>query len=95
MRPNFSRIWARALAKAGMTGIHFHDLRHACNHFAAVSGASTRELMGARQRERGARLPAPTARRDLAIADSLDAMVAALKTEGSDGSGHVGGTATG
>jgi hypothetical protein len=31
-----------------------------------------------------------TASRDRAIADSLDAMVAALKAEGSDGSGHVG-----
>jgi integrase len=46
IRPNFSPIWARALTKAGMTGIHFHDLRHAGNQFAAVSGASTRELMG-------------------------------------------------
>jgi hypothetical protein len=36
-----------------------------------------------------------TASRDRAIADSLDAMVAALKAEGSDGSGHVGGTMTG
>jgi hypothetical protein len=25
---------------------HFHDLRHTGNHFAAASGASTRELMG-------------------------------------------------
>ena len=36
-----------------------------------------------------------TASRDRAIADSLDAMVAALKEASSDGSGHVGGTATG
>jgi hypothetical protein len=36
-----------------------------------------------------------TASRDRAIADSLDAMVAALKAEGSDGWGHIGGTATG
>ena len=36
-----------------------------------------------------------TASRDRAIADSLDAMVAALKAEDSDGSGHVEGTATG
>ena len=36
-----------------------------------------------------------TASRDRAIADSLDAMVAALKAEDSDGPGHVGDTATG
>jgi integrase len=30
----------------GAGGLHVHDLRHAGNHFAAVSGASTRELMG-------------------------------------------------
>src|SRR6476619_3273581 len=41
--PNFSPIWARALAKAEMTGIHVHDLRHTGNHLAAISGASTRE----------------------------------------------------
>ncbi len=44
-RPNFSPIWARALAKAEMTGIHVRDLRHTGNHLAAISGASTRELM--------------------------------------------------
>ena len=98
LRPNFSRIWARALATVGMTGIHFHDLRHAGNHFAAVSGASTRELMG---RMGHVSVNAAlvyqhrTASRDRAIADSLDAMVAALNSEGSEGSGHVGGTAIG
>ena len=97
-RPNFSPIWARAMAKAGMTGVHFHDLRHAGNHFAAVSGASMRELMG---RMGHVSVNAAlvyqhrTASRDRAIADSLDAMVAALKAENSGGSGHVGGTATG
>ncbi len=29
-----------------MPGIHFHDLRHTGNHFAALPGATTRELMG-------------------------------------------------
>jgi hypothetical protein len=36
----------RALDGAGLAGIHIHDLRHAGNHFAAMTGASTRELMG-------------------------------------------------
>jgi integrase len=97
-RPNFSPIWARALAKAGMTGVHFHDLRHAGNHFAAVSGASTRELLG---RMGHVNVNAAlvyqhrTASRDRAIADSLDAMVAALEAEDCNGSGHVEGTPTG
>ena len=97
-RPNFSPIWARALTKAGMTSVHFHDLRHAGNHFAAVSGASTRELMG---RMGHVSVNAAmvyqhrTASRDRAIADSLDAMVAAPNAEDLDGSGHVGGTASG
>ena len=52
LRPNFSRIWARALAKAGMAGIHFHDLRHAGNHFAAVDrGLSRRHGRGAQGRK--------------------------------------------
>jgi integrase len=45
-RPNFTRTWRRATASAGLTGVHFHDLRHAGNHFAATTGASLRELMG-------------------------------------------------
>ena len=96
-RPNFSPIWTRALAKAGLSGIHVHDLRHTGNHLAAISGASTRELMG---RMGHVSVNAAlvyqhrTASRDRAIADSLDAMVAALNAEASDRSGHVGGTAT-
>ena len=92
-RPNFSPIWARALAKASMSGVHFHDLRHAGNHFAAVSGASMRELMG---RMGHVSVNAAmvyqhrTASRDRAIADSLDAMVAALKAEDSGVRGTLG-----
>ena len=33
------------LAKAGLPGIHFHDLRHAGNALTADAGASLRELM--------------------------------------------------
>jgi hypothetical protein len=31
------RYWLPALAKAGLTGIHLHDLRHTSNHLAATS----------------------------------------------------------
>jgi integrase len=45
-RPNFSRIWQHATESAGLTGFHFHDLRHTGNHIASATGASLRELMG-------------------------------------------------
>ena len=34
-----------AVASAGLTGIHLHDLRHAGNTFTANAGANLRELM--------------------------------------------------
>jgi integrase len=44
--PNFRRgVWLPALAATGLTGVHFHDLRHAGNHMVASAGASLRELM--------------------------------------------------
>jgi integrase len=45
---NFRRAakWAYALKEMGLTGLHFHDLRHTGNTLAAsTGGASTRELM--------------------------------------------------
>ena len=92
-RSTFTKPWARALSKAGLTGIHVHDLRHTGNHLAAISGASTRELMG---RMGHVSVNAAlvyqhrTASRDRAIADSLDAMVAAL----AEGPGHIEGADT-
>jgi integrase len=45
-RSNFNRrIWAPAVRKVGLVGFHFHDLRHTSNTLAAMTGASTRELM--------------------------------------------------
>jgi integrase len=43
---NFWRAtWVPAMTATGLTGIHFHDLRHAGNHLVAEAGASLRELM--------------------------------------------------
>ncbi len=43
---NFRRgTWTRALVTTGLTGVHFHDLRHAGNHLVAEAGANLRELM--------------------------------------------------
>jgi integrase len=39
------RAWLPAVAKTGLPGIHFHDLRHAGNTLTADAGASLRELM--------------------------------------------------
>jgi integrase len=40
-----SRVWLPALAATGLTGTHFHDLRHAGNLLIAYAGANLRELM--------------------------------------------------
>jgi integrase len=45
-RSNFCRhVWHPALQTAGLPPIHFHDLRHTGNQFAADEGANLRELM--------------------------------------------------
>ena len=80
-RHNFGTIWRRAKNAVGdlvPSNLHFHDLRHAGNHFAASSGASTRELMG---RLGHASMRAAliyqhrTMTRDRAIAEALDALI--------------------
>jgi len=37
--------WLPAIAVTGLSGIHFHDLRHAGNLLVADAGANLRELM--------------------------------------------------
>jgi integrase len=46
-RGNFNRqaSWPQAVAAIGPHGLHFHDLRHAGNAWAATSGAGLRDLM--------------------------------------------------
>jgi integrase len=39
------RVWRPALVKAGLSGTHFHDLRHTGNTLTATARASLRELM--------------------------------------------------
>lgn len=43
----FSEIWAATVRRVGRDGIGIHDLGHTGNHFAALTCATTRELMGA------------------------------------------------
>ena len=78
--------------------MHVHDLRHAGNHFAAMSGASTRELMGRMGHvsvDAALVYQHATAVRDRAIADSLDGMLASAGVGKVGRSGHVGGKPTG
>jgi integrase len=44
-RSNFRPVWNAACAKAGLPGLHFHDLRHVGGTLAATTGASLKELM--------------------------------------------------
>ncbi len=43
-RSNWSVMWRRVAADAGVPGLRFHDLRHTGNTLAASTGASTRSL---------------------------------------------------
>src|SRR5918995_6746188 len=46
-RGNFNKLvrWKESVAKLGLDGLTFHDLRHTGNVLAARSGVSTRDLM--------------------------------------------------
>lgn len=46
-RGNFNKLtkWPATVARLGLAGVHFHDLRHSGNTFAARTGASLADLM--------------------------------------------------
>jgi integrase len=44
-RSNFRPTWNAACRRAGLPGLHFHDLRHVGGTLAAATGASMKELM--------------------------------------------------
>lgn len=46
-RGNFNKLvkWRETVARIGVPGLHFHDLRHTGNTLAAATGVSTRDLM--------------------------------------------------
>ncbi len=77
-RANFSRQWRRAIAKAGLSGVHFHDLRHTGNTLASRTGATLKDLMG--RMGHGSTRAAmiylhTTSDRDRLIADAMDTLV--------------------
>jgi integrase len=87
-RSNFRPIWNAACGRAGMPGLHFHDLRHVGGTLAAATGASLKELM-ARLGHSSARAAMiyqhATRDRDLAIAKALGGLVQQVRMTSATG----------
>jgi integrase len=86
-RSNFYRMsdWSRAVRAVGLEGVHFHDLRHTGNTFAAATGVGIRDLMArmGHESERAAMIYQHQARgADRAITSALDAHVEAERERG-------------
>jgi len=82
-RSNFRPVWNAACAKAGMPGLHFHDLRHVGGTLAAATGASLKELMTrlGHSSTRAALISQHATRdRDRAIARALGGLVGQVRT---------------
>jgi hypothetical protein len=74
--------WPHAVHAIGTAGLHFHDLRHTGNHFAATSGASLKDLMAGmgHDSERAAIIYQHEARgADLAITSAIDSHIETAK----------------
>ncbi len=99
-RCNFNRMsaWHHAVTSIGAEGLHFHDLRHTGNTFAASSGAGLRDLMArmGHDSERAAMIYQHEARgADRAITNAIDTHVQAEQGEQGeqrDGEGDDGST---
>jgi integrase len=77
-RRNFHTMWRRATRKAGVDDYHFHDLRHLAATMAAVSGATTRELMrrmGHASQRAALIYQHATEDRDRAVAEAMSRLV--------------------
>jgi integrase len=78
LRPHvLQAAWDKARAQTALGHLHFHDLRHSGNTWAAATGASTAELMGRMGHARAAaalRHQHATADRDRANADALSSL---------------------
>jgi integrase len=95
----YRRAWLPAVAKVGLPGVHFHDLRHAGNTLTADAGASLRELMDrmGHSSTRAALIyqhSSDERQRKLADAIGQAARVALLKTATASGT-HVAREASG
>ncbi len=96
-RGNFNgqASWPQAVAAVGASGLHFHDLRHTGNAWAATSRAGLRDLMArmGHDSERAAIIYQHQAKgADTAITRAIDAHAdAELRREDEDDSGPAGG----
>ena len=79
-RRNFNAIWQQIRTEAGLPEVHFHDLRHLAATLAAMTGATTKELM-ARMGHSSPRAAMiyqhATASRDVTIAAALSDLATA------------------
>ncbi len=94
-RGNFNKLsgWPQAVAAIGAPGLHFHDLRHTGNSFAAASGAGLRDLMVrmGHDSERAALIYQHEARgADTTITNAIDAHVDAERSRHDDDGGQPG-----
>jgi integrase len=79
-RAHFNNLtrWVETVRALGVPGLHFHDLRHTGNHFAAQTGASTKDLMARMGHDdmRAALIyQRATSEADRRIADRMSALV--------------------
>jgi integrase len=86
-RSNFRPIWNAACDQVGMSGLHFHDLRHVGGTLAAATGASLKELMArlGHSSTRAAMIYQHATRdRDQAIAEALGGLVQQVRATAAD-----------
>jgi integrase len=92
-RGNFNKMsaWPQAVRSVGAPGLHFHDLRHTGNTFAASGGAGIKDLMArmGHDSERAAMIYQHRARgADRAITNAIDAhIVTERDSDDDDGDG--------
>jgi integrase len=90
-RGNFRRrIWIKAAQTAGISGTHFHDLRHTGNNLTAQAGANLRELMermGHSSTRAALIYLHATVERQRALADTLGTFIETERSVNQDASG--------
>ncbi len=91
-RSNFNKMsaWPQAVESIGASNLHFHDLRHTGNTFAASGGAGIKDLMArmGHDSERAALIYQHEARgADKIITDNIDAHVQAEQDRRDEGDG--------
>ena len=82
-RGNFSGVWRSIAHEADLDGLRFHDLRHTGNTLAAMTGASTKELMtrmGHSSTRAALGYQHATEERERLIATKLNEMISGART---------------